>query len=349
MRIFEEMDFYGHKQIVFARDEETGLKTIIAVHDTTLGPALGGTRIWNYATEEEALYDVLRLSRGMTLKNAGAGLVLGGGKAVIIGDAKKIKSRELFHAYGRIVDSLNGTYITAEDVNMSTQDIDYVSEVTPHVSGTSQNGENPSPFTSRGVLRGIQAGAKMRYGNDSLDGRTVAVQGLGNVGYHLCELLKEQGATLLVSDIDTSRVERAADELGATPVDKDSILFTKCDILSPCALGAVFTAENAPKLQCDIISGSANNVLLDPAAGDAIESRGILYCPDYIVNAGGVINCEAEVKREYNVDAINKKIDDIYNTTIKIIELSRERNIPTYAAADEYAYGIIKAAKKAAQ
>ncbi len=347
MIVFEEMDSYGHEMIVFARDEKVGLKTIIAVHNTVLGPAGGGTRFWDYKTEDDAMYDVLRLSRGMSLKNAGANLKLGGGKAVIIGDPKKLKSREFFHAYGKVINTLSGKYYTAEDVNTNTQDIAWVHEVTNYVMGTPEISGNPSPFTSRGTYKGMKAGAKATFGSDSLAGKTVALQGLGSVGYGVARLVHEEGAKLKVFDINKEAVERAVKEFGAQPVSADEILTTDCDILSPCALGAVFNVDNIKKLKCKMICGCANNVLVDAATGDGLKDLGILYCPDYIVNAGGIINCEAEVVNPvYSADEVNKKVDQIYQTTLNIIEMAQKKNISTAAAADEYAMGIIQKGRK---
>jgi leucine dehydrogenase len=347
MQIFEEMQSYGHEMIIFARDEKVGLKTIIAIHDTTLGPAGGGTRFWDYKSEEDALYDVLRLSRGMSLKNAGAHLKLGGGKAVIIGDPKKLKSRKFFNAYGRIVDTLNGKYYTAEDVNTNTTDIAHMHETTKYVMGTPEVSGNPSPFTARGVYKGMKAGAKAAFGTDDLSGKTVALMGLGSVGYILAQFVHKEGAKLKVFDINKDAMDRAVKELGATPVSAEEILSTDCDIFAPCALGAILNVDNVKNLKCKMICGAANNVLVDNAAGDAVASLGILYCPDYIVNAGGVINCEAEVVDPvYSADAVNKKVDKIYQTTLNIIELAKKKGISTAAAADECAMGIILAARK---
>ena len=347
MAIFEELESYGHEMIVFARDEKVGLKTIIAIHDTTLGPAGGGTRFWDYKSEDDALYDVLRLSKGMSLKNAGANLKLGGGKAVIIGDPKKLKSREFFNSYGRIIDSLGGKYYTAEDVNTNTQDIDWVHQTTKYVMGTPEISGNPSPFTARGVYMAMKAGAKVTFGSDSLAGKTVAVQGLGSVGYTVAELAHKEGAKLKVFDINKDAVERAVKQFGAIPVAAEEILATECDILSPCALGAVFNVNNIKSLKCKMICGCANNVLVDAATGNELASLGILYCPDYIVNAGGIINCEAEVVDPvYSAEAVNQRVDKIYQTTLNIIDLAKQKNISTAAAADEYAMGIILKARK---
>ncbi|MDR3000454.1 MAG: leucine dehydrogenase [Fibromonadaceae bacterium] len=343
MNVLQEMSKYGHEQVVFIRDEKVGLNAIIAIHNTALGPALGGTRFWDYATEEEALFDVLRLSRGMTLKSAAAGLKLGGAKAVIIGDPKKLKSKEFFHVYGKFIDSLGGKYYTAEDVNMSAADVEMISEVTKYVSGTPAVSGNPAPFTARGVYMGLKAGASVKLGTDSLKNVTVAVQGLGNVGYALCEHLHKEGAKLKVYDINPATMEKALKELGATAVKPEEMLTTECDIFAPCAMGAVFNKDNIKSLKCRLISGAANNVLMDASVGDALNDLNILYLPDYIINAGGVINCGIEIEDpswRYNVDEVNTRVDGIYNTTLKIIALAKEKQISTSKAADEYAEGI---------
>ena len=347
MQVIKEMSEYGHELIVFAHDKSVGLKAIIAIHSTVLGPALGGTRFWNYASEDEALFDVLRLSRGMTLKNAAAGLKHGGGKAVIIGDPEKLKSREFFHVYGKFIDTLGGKYYTAEDVNINASDIAQISETTKFVTGTPDVSGNPSPFTARGVYLGMKAGASVKFGSDSLKGKTVAVQGLGSVGYMLCKHLQKEGAKLKVYDINRAAMEKVVNDLGATAVSADEILTTDCDILSPCAMGAVLNKDNIKSLKCRLIAGAANNVLMDALVGDALNNMNILYLPDYIINAGGVINCGMEiVDGTYNVDIINAKVDKIYDTTLKIIALAKEKQISTYRAADEYAESIINAHKK---
>jgi len=344
MQIIKAMSEYGHEQIVFARDKALGLNAIIAIHSTVLGPALGGTRFWDYATEDDALFDVLRLSRGMTLKNAAAGLKLGGGKAVIIGDPKKLKSREFFHAYGKFINSLGGKYYTAEDVNINATDVAHMNEVTKFVTGTPEVSGNPSPFTARGIYRAMKAGSGVKFGSDSLKGKTIAVQGLGSVGYALCNYLHNEGANLRVYDINPAAVEKTVKNFGATAVTAEEILTTNCDIFSPCALGAVLNTSNVGRLKCKLIAGAANNVLLDAATGDALNELGILYLPDFIINAGGVINCGMEIPDGvYNVDVINAKVDEIYNTTLKIIALAKEKKISTYRAADEYAESVIAA------
>ncbi len=345
--IFAEMEAYGHEEILFARDEATGLKAIIAIHNTNLGPALGGTRMWNYASEEDALYDVLRLSRGMSLKNAGAGLKNGGCKAVIMGDPKKLKNQAFFHAYGRFINDLGGRLYTAEDVSITTQDIGWMNEVTKYVTGTPAISGNPSPWTARGTFMGMKAGVKEVFGADDLKGLTVVLMGLGSVGYRVAEFVHGAGGKLKVFDINQEAVNKAVKELGAVPISQEEVLTTDCDILSPCALGAVIGAKAVKTMPCKLVAGCANNILIDASAGEALAEKGILYLPDYIINAGGVINCGAEIPPcVYNEKDVAKRVDDIYNTTEKIIQIAKKKNITTYDAAEEYAWGIIKAGKK---
>jgi leucine dehydrogenase len=343
MDTLEQMEQYGHEKILMARDEETGLKAIVAIHSTVLGPAAGGTRFWNYASEDAALYDVLRLSRGMSLKNAAAGLKLGGGKAVLIGEPRKLKSRDYFHAYGRLINSLGGRYYTAEDVNINTTDIGQVHEVTRYVTGTAEISGNPSPFTAHGVYMGMKAGASARLGSDSLSGLTVSVMGLGSVGYSLCEALHKDGARLKVFDINSKAVKRAVDELDAVAVTAEEVLTTDCDVFAPCALGGVLNYENVHSLRCGMVCGAANNVLVDAAAGSALEAKGILYLPDYIVNAGGIINCGEEITAEkYDAGVVMKKVNKIYDTTLHVLDIAKKTGVSTYEAADRYAWNIIR-------
>lgn len=342
MGILKEIEGYGHEKVLFGFDKKTGLKCIAAVHDTTLGPACGGTRFWNYDCEKDAIYDVLRLSRGMTLKNAAAGLKVGGGKAVIIGDPKKLKSEEFFKAYGRFINSLGGIYYTAEDVNISTNDIDIVNTVTPYVMGTSSISGDPSPFTARGVFVGMKAGANIVFGSDSLKGKVVAIQGLGSVGMRLAEMLHDEGAILKVTDINQDAIDKAVKNLNATYIPLDEIVSTDCDVFAPCALGAVLNVGNISTLKCTLICGAANNVLTTPQVGNLLEDLNILYLPDYIVNAGGIINCAPEaLNMPYVVEDIKANVEKIYDTTLKVIKLARKEKISTYDAADKYALSII--------
>lgn len=346
--MFKMVESYGHEHVVACSDRETGLKAIIAVHDTTLGPALGGTRMWNYKDEEDAFYDVLRLSRGMTFKNAAAGLNLGGGKAVIIGDPKKLKTTEFWKAYGRMVDGLKGTYITAEDVNTSVEDMECIKTVTPYVAGLNNSSGDPSPYTALGVYRGICAGVKFKFGLDSVKGLRFAVQGLGKVGYDVCRHLHKDGAKLFVFDINKDNMSRAVAEFGAQTVMGD-IISEDCDVFVPCALGAVLSAQNVPTLKCKLVSGAANNVLVDDAAGDALQSRDILYVPDFIINAGGVINVAAEVENKGakpDEKVVLEKVNNIYNTVLDVLQHAKDHNVDPHIAAEEFAMKRINEHKK---
>jgi len=336
MNLFETIATMGHEQVVVCHDKASGYRGIIAIHDTTLGPALGGTRFWSYASDAEAITDVLRLSRGMTYKNAVAGLNLGGGKAVIFGDNRTSRREMLFRAHGRFVDSLGGRYITAEDVGTSPSDMDFVYMETDHVAGLQGRSGDPSPVTARGVFRAVQASAKQRWGSDDLAGRHVAVQGLGHVGYYLCGELTRAGARLTVTDIDSERVRRAVDEFGAKAVAPDEIYGVAADIFAPCALGGVINDKTLPQLAVEIVSGAANNQLLETRHGDELEQRGILYAPDYVANAGGVINVYGEI-HGWTADRALRKADQIYDTTLSVFEIAREQGVPTYVAADRLA------------
>ena len=275
MKIFDLMEKYGHEQVIFCYDSTSGLKAIIGIHDTTLGPALGGTRIWDYDTEEEALIDVLRLSRGMTYKNAVAGLNLGGGKTVIMGNPEKIKSEELFRAFGRYIEGLGGRYITGEDMNATTKDMGLINQETDHVVGLEGKSGNPSPVTAFGVFKGIQAAAEEAFGTTDLTGKTVAVQGVGAVGYHVCKHLHEAGAKLIVTDIKKANIDRAVQDFGAVGVAPEEIYGVECDIFSPCAMGAVINDFTIKQLKCKVIAGSANNQLAEDKHGDMLEKG---YC-----------------------------------------------------------------------
>lgn len=348
MELFELMKKDNYEQVLYCQDENSGLKAIIAIHDTTLGPALGGTRMWTYKSEEDALIDALRLSKGMTYKNAAAGLDLGGGKTVIIGDPRKDKSPELFRAFGRYIQSLNGRYITAEDVGTTVEDMDFIKLETDFVTGVSPefgSSGNPSPVTAYGVYLGMKAAAKEAYGTDSLEGKTVAVQGVGNVAYNLCTHLHKEGATLIVTDINKDAVKRAVEDFSATPVDPDDIYSVDCDIYSPCALGATVNDSTINKLKAKVIAGSANNQLKSTEHGDILFERGIVYAPDYIINAGGVINVSDELNG-YSRDRVLKKVEKIYENTLNVFEISKRDNIPTYLAADRLAEERIESVRK---
>ncbi|MFE4350246.1 branched-chain amino acid dehydrogenase [Peribacillus butanolivorans] len=339
MEIFKYLEKYDYEQLLFCQDKQSGLKAIIAIHDTTLGPALGGTRMWTYATEEEAIEDALRLSKGMTYKNAAAGLNLGGGKTVIIGDPRKDKNEEMFRAFGRYIQGLNGRYITAEDVGTTVEDMDLIHEETDFVTGISPafgSSGNPSPVTAYGVYRGMKAAAKEAFGTDSLEGKVVAVQGVGNVAYNLCRHLHEEGAKLIVTDINKESVARAVESFGATAVNPDEIYGVPCDIYAPCALGAVINDQTINQIKAKVIAGAANNQLKEPVHGDQIHEKGIVYAPDYVINAGGVINVADELLG-YNRERALKKVETVYDTIERVIEIAKRDNIPTYKAADRMA------------
>lgn len=336
MEIFKYMEKYGYEQLVMCHDRTCGLKAIICIHDTTLGPALGGLRMWPYASEDEAVLDALRLARGMTYKNAAAGLNLGGGKAVIIGNPRTDKSEELFRAFGRFVDTLGGRYITAEDVGTCVDDMEYIRLETKHVAGLAGLSGDPSPVTAYGTYMGMKATALVAWGNDSLKGKVVAVQGLGHVGYALCRHLAEEGARLIVTDLDPEAVDRVVREFKATAVAPEEIYGVECDIYSPNALGGTINDQTIPQFKCKVIVGAANNQLKEERHGDILREKGIFYAPDYIVNAGGVINIAEEV-RGYNRERALKKAADIYDRVLKVFKIAEEQNIPTYVAADRLA------------
>lgn len=347
--MIDKNQFRGHEQLSFFHDKESGLKAFIAVHDTSLGPAAGGCRMWNYENEMEALNDALRLSRGMSYKNAMAGLPLGGGKAVIMANPKTDKTDALFKAFGRSIDSLNGAYITAEDVGVTTEDMQIVSTETKHVAGLSEGDHasgDPSPFTARGIYNGIKACVKYKLGKDSLQGLTVAVQGVGHVGQYLCEHLHNDGVKLLVSDIVQENLDLAVEKFGATIVAPDEILNVKADVFSPCALGAILNKDSIQNLNVPIVAGGANNQLADDRDGLYMMERDILFAPDYVINAGGIINVCGETTGNYDIDWVNEKVDKIYNTLMHIFERSDAESRPTNKVADEMAEEIIANAAK---
>jgi leucine dehydrogenase len=332
----------GHEQLVLCQDSASSYRGIIAVHSTVLGPALGGTRFWSYASDDEAIVDALRLARGMTYKNAVAGLNLGGGKSVIIGDNKTADREMIFRAHGRFVESLGGRYITAEDVGTSTADMDYVHMETDYVSGLAGRSGDPSPVTAHGVFRAVQASAKERWGSDDLTNKVVAIQGCGHVGYYLAKALHEAGAKLIVTDIDAERVKRVVNEFGARAVGADEIYGVQADIFAPCALGAIINDKTIPMLKVEIVAGAANNQLLEERHGDELESRNIAYAPDYVANAGGVINVYGELAGWTSARSF-RKADEIYDTILKVFAIAKTQKIPTYLAADRLAEQRIQA------
>ncbi len=334
--IFETIAKTGHEEVVFCHNKDAGLKAIIAIHNTVLGPALGGTRMWPYATEQEAINDVLRLSRGMTYKAAVAGLNLGGGKAVIIGDPNNDKSEALFRAFGRFVNSLNGRYITAEDVGIDVNDMEYVFRETEYVTGVHQvhgGSGDPSPFTAYGTLQGLMASLNHKFGNEDVGKYSYAVQGVGHVGMEFVKLLSERGAKVFVTDINKESVKRAVDEFGCEAVGLDEIYDVNADVYSPTALGGTVNENTLPRLKCKIICGAANNQLANDEIGLEVEKRGILYAPDYAVNAGGLMNVSLEIDG-YNRERAMRMMRTIYYNLGRIFEISQRDKIPTFKAAD---------------
>jgi leucine dehydrogenase len=334
--IFSQMQTMGHEQVLLSHDPSCGYLGIIAIHDTTLGPALGGTRFWQYSTTEEAITDALRLARGMTYKSAVAGINLGGGKSVIIGDNKRPDREALFRAHGRFIETLNGRYITAEDIGTSPADMEYIKLETDHVAGLLGLSGDPSPVTAYGVYVGMKAAAKIRWGNASLVSKTVAVQGAGKVAYHLMYHLHGEGARIIVTDIDAEKAKRAEQEFGARSVAPEAIYDQEADIFSPNALGATINDETIARIKVQIIAGGANNQLAEDRHGDELERRGILYAPDYVINGGGVINVYGELHR-WPVERAKKKAGEIYETLLRIFDIAKRERIPTYRAADRLA------------
>jgi leucine dehydrogenase len=338
MELFDTCQEFGHEQVVFCHNKDVGLRAIIAIHNTTLGPALGGTRMWPYETEEEALRDVLRLSRGMTYKAAVAGLNLGGGKAVIIGDPRQDKSEALFRSFGRFIDTLNGRYITAEDVGIDVNDMEFIFQETENVVGVHQahgGSGDPSPYTAYGSIQGIKAALQKVYGEEELGAHSYAVQGVGHVGLHLVKQLREEGAKVFVCDIMQDSVD-AAVALGAEAVSNEEIYDVDAEVFAPSALGAVINEETIPRLQCKIVAGPANNQLANDEAGNELEKRGILYAPDYAVNAGGLMNVSIEFEG-WNHERALRMTRTIYYNVSQIFKIAERDGIPTWQAADRMA------------
>ena len=341
MNAMTEMSNYRHEKVLFVNNEKAGLKAIIAVHNTNLGPAIGGCRLFPYASYDDALFDVLRLSRGMSHKNAVAGLPHGGGKGVIIADPS-MKTEAMFEAFGEAVNNLGGDYITAEDVNTTCDDAMIMLRKTNHICGLPMNSGDPSPFTARGVWQGIRATAKVALGTDSLEGLTIAVQGLGKVGYDLCRHLHESGAKLIIANRSNKEMaEKAIAEFGATIVPTEQIYAQECDIFSPNAMGAILNPTTIPQLKCKAVAGGANNQILDDASGLALKARGIYYAPDFVINGGGVINAAAEVDGPYNKDAVLAKVDNIYNSIEHILTESKKTGEPEGIIATRWAESIV--------
>ncbi len=348
--LFQEMESMEHEQLVFCQDKETGLKAIIAIHNTVLGPGMGGTRMWNYTSEEDAIKDALRLSRGMTYKSAIAGLNIGGGKAVIIGDARTQKNEMLMRRFGRFVDSLGGRYWTAEDVNMSSRDMEYIRMETRYVTGIPEGmggSGDPSPITAHGVYVGMKAAAKKVYSSDSLEGKKVLVQGAGNVGTYLVEKLVKENATVLVSDIFEDKIEKLVARHKVEVVNPDSIFDQPMDIYAPCALGATLNDASIAKLKCAIVAGGANNQLEDEKVhGKMLKDQGILYAPDFLINSGGITNVYYEMVGNHNLERVYKQTDLIYDILTGVIERSEKENITTHESALQLAKARIESVGK---
>jgi leucine dehydrogenase len=348
MSIFNELAELGHEQLLFCRNDEVGLRAIIGIHSTALGPALGGVRLYPYASEDDAVRDVLRLSRGMTYKAAVAGLDLGGGKAVIIGD-RSIKKEALFRAFGRHIASLGGRYITAEDMNTSVQDMSWIRRETQWVTGQDKmagGSGDPSPVTAWGTYQGIRACLEVVYGSPDVSGRTVAIQGIGSVGFHLARFLHEAGAKLLYSDVNQRRLRSATEQFGGRVISQEEFYRTECDVLAPCAIGGIINARTIPMLRAPIIAGAANNQLDDEIRdGEALEKAGITYAPDYVINAGGLINVYAELKKLPAEMAMNDA-GKIFNTVKQVINKARAQGITTTAASNQVAEERIESVSK---
>ncbi|QDF67318.1 Glu/Leu/Phe/Val dehydrogenase [Shewanella sp. SNU WT4] len=342
MAVFNHVSYDDHKEVVFCHDQASGLKAIIAVHNTNLGPAFGGCRMWNYQNDDDALNDVLRLSRGMTYKNALAGLAMGGGKSVIIANPKITDREALFKAFGRFVHSLGGQYYSAEDVGVSPKDIMIARQETPYVAGLEGKSGDPSPFTALGTYLGIKAANKHRNGSDSLAGLKISVQGIGHVGYHLCRYLHNEGAKLIVTDINQAALAQVAAEFDAKVVAPQDIYHQEVDVYSPCALGATLNDTTLPLLKAGIVAGCANNQLAELRHGEQLKAMGILYAPDYVINAGGIINVSFE--NNYDAALSTEKVKQIYQTLETIFVQADAQNRTTNSVADEMARKIINAA-----
>ncbi|MGE4347721.1 MAG: Glu/Leu/Phe/Val dehydrogenase dimerization domain-containing protein [Flavobacteriaceae bacterium] len=346
--VFGQESFNDHEQIVFCHDKDTGLKAIIGIHNTVLGPALGGTRMWKYNNEWEALNDVLRLSRGMTYKSAISGLNLGGGKAVIIGDSKTDKTPEMIKRFGEFVHSLSGKYITAEDVGTTTPDMDLIRDITPHVTGISESkggSGNPSPITGFGVYMGLKAAAKFQFGTDNLEGKKIMVQGIGHVGETLVSYLTKEGAIVQIADINEEKLKEVANKYGASIYRGDDLYSEEIDIYAPCALGATINDQTVNKIKAKVIAGAANNQLANEIVhGQILKDRGIVYAPDFLINAGGIINVYGEIVG-YGKEEALKRTENIYNTTLQTLNFAKENDITTHLAAFQVAQQRIDAKK----
>ena len=336
MDLFAAMKTYSHEQLVLCHEPSCGYFGIIAIHDSTLGPATGGTRFWNYPSTDAAIIDALRLARGMTYKSAVAGIHFGGGKSVIVGDNKRTDREMLFRAHGRFVESLGGRYVAAEDIGTSPADMEYVRKETTHVAGLEGLSGDPSPVTAYGVYMGMKATARVRWGSDGLEGKTVAIQGCGKVGYYLATQLHKEGARLIVTDVDPAKVRATVDQTGARVVAPDEIYDQKADIYSPNALGATVNDDTLKRLQVEIIAGGANNQLAEERHGVQLEQQGMTYAPDYVINGGGIINVYGETQG-WDPDRSHRKAGEIYDTILNVFSIAKRDGVPSYLAADRLA------------
>jgi len=344
MSVFDNSEYDNHEQVLFCRDRKAGLFAIIAIHDTTLGPAAGGCRMWPYASVNDAVTDVLRLSQAMSYKNALAGLPLGGGKSVIIGDPNKEKNEKLLTSFARFVQRLGGQYYTAEDIGIGINDVEVLARECDYVFGLTTTGD-PSPFTSRGCFEGIRAAVKHKLGRNSLDGLKVAVQGVGNVGRFLCKNLHEAGAELIIADVNPEAVAYAVENFGAKVVAPDEIYSQDVDIFSPCAIGGVLNEDTIPQLKTSIIAGVANNQLAESRHDQLLHDRGILYAPDYVINAGGMLNASGDIFGKYDVDQVMEHVTGLYDATLRIFEMAQQEGRLASEVADDLARQKIAAGK----
>ncbi|PKB78328.1 MAG: leucine dehydrogenase [SAR202 cluster bacterium Io17-Chloro-G9] len=339
MEVFDYMGSWGHEQLMMCTDVEVGLRAVIAIHDTTLGPACGGLRIWPYESETEAVQDALRLSRAMTYKSAAADLPLGGGKAVLIADSHTQKTEALLRSYGRFVETLGGRYLTTTDVGSTGRDLEYVRQETAHVVGlptTAGGSGDTSIMTGLGIYMGMKACARQVWGTESLAGKKVAMQGFGKVATYTAHHLLKEDAQLVVTDVYDEAMDRARD-MGIAVVGADKIYDQECDIFSPCALGGIINKDTIPRLKAQVVAGGANNQLATSKDGEELHRRGILYAPDYILNSGGIINVSAEIGGPYNADRAREKTERIYEIIGRVIEISQSQEVPTSLAADRMA------------
>ncbi len=336
MSIFDDSEYDNHEQVLFCRDREAGLFAIIAIHDTTLGPAAGGCRMWPYASVDDAVTDVLRLSQAMSYKNALAGLALGGGKSVIIGDPNKDKNEKLLISFARFVQRLSGQYYTAEDIGIGINDVEVLARESDYVFGLTTTGD-PSPFTARGCFEGIRAAVKHKLRRGSLDGLKVAVQGVGNVGRFVCKNLNEAGAELIIADVNPEAVAYAVENFGAKVVAPDEIYLQNVDIFSPCAIGGILNDDTIPLLKTSIVAGVANNQLAEARHDQLLHDRGILYAPDYVINAGGMLNASGDIFGQYNVNQVMERVMGLYDATLRIFETAQQEDRLASEVADDLA------------